>query len=782
LIEQTRQRVGLLVIHGIGDQKRGETLKGVVEGLEVAYGKGRFRREDTVATGTFRRVGPDGSAEAAEVRVYEAYWADQLPHDKVRGSFHLDRVQQLVWFPFLNWRTVENFASEYRRTHVLGWTAILVPIAAIVTAAYVCLEAIFALVQGLIDAARTSSARRASADETHQLQSWRSAFQRARERRLEGPLRTPLDAFLDNDVADVFNYVDSAGDAHPIVREAARSIYEVFRSTLERAVVDDQCTEIQILAHSLGSVIAFHGLTTYREETEALVSLAHGGEKRPPLTHVFTIGSPLEKFRFFWPKLIAGRHTSSAAQFEWHNFTSPGDLIAGPLRTYDWVPRISNHRIAGAWGLLTAHTGYRRQPTFLRIFGPALTGEPVRKFRITQHLGRTAFAFLCETIGIPIAIAALAVIGGLFIYASFAMLASAVAFPIDVVQSSLGLHWTLHRTLAAWASRVLGWLGLTVSIPVALWLGFRNGKGIHQEYWTTGFTLDRRRTVEPKTVYRDPRTYGIFVAQIALLVLIAIVGLRTKPGGAFSRSQAWLIIMVIMAAFAVLAGRGITGYWRGILIDNRNKISLGRLQLLTWSLVVLSAIVTAGVTNGAFGAQSALAIHVPEELWVLLGISTASAIAGPALLAPKRDQKADLTELNKTVNELERVDQVRVNVKDENVLLSNESKADARWGDLLKGDESGNAASVDVGKLQMFFFTFVLVLGYAVALAKQFNAAGAITALPIVDSSMNTLLGISHTGYLANKVVPHSREAPKGQSAQTPAPPAGKSSAVEVQS
>lgn len=276
--------------------------------------------------------------------------------------------------------------------------------------------------------------------------------------------------------------------------------------------------------------------------------------------------------------------------------------------------------------------------------------------------------------------------------------------------------------------------------------------------------------MEPRSVYRRPRNYGILVGQIVLLVLIAVVGLRVRPGGTLSRSNAWLIILAMMSTFALLAGRGITGYWRGILIDSRNKISLGRLQLVAWTLLILSAIVTAAVTNGAFGAQSALGIQVPQELWVLLGISTASAIAGPALLAPKRDQKADLRELNKTVTELERVDNVNVDVKSATVLLVNQSKDDARWGDLLKGDESGNAASVDIGKLQMFFFTFVLVLGYAVAIARHFNSAGAITSLPLVDSSMNTLLGISHTGYLANKVVPHSRDASPDQPAPAPPP------------
>src|SRR5262249_31267837 len=152
-----------------------------------------------------------------------------------------------------------------------------------------------------------------------------------RERLDRTPTRTRFDQFLDEYFGDIFNYVDAAGDAEPVVPLAAQHIYDVFHAALLRAV-SEQCSEIQILAHSLGSVITYHALTTYREDTEALVCLGEPRGTRPSLTRVFTIGSPLEKFRFFWPKLIAGRPAPRAARFEWHNFTSPGDLVAGPLR------------------------------------------------------------------------------------------------------------------------------------------------------------------------------------------------------------------------------------------------------------------------------------------------------------------------------------------------------------------------------------------------------------------------------------------------------------------
>jgi len=261
-----------------------------------------------------------------------------------------------------------------------------------------------------------------------------------------------------------------------------------------------------------------------------------------------------------------------------------------------------------------------------------------------------------------------------------------------------------------------------------------------------------------KSVYRSPSSYGFFLVQLVILAAIGLVGLSVAPGAALSRSRAWLLTLALMTAFAIVAGPGITGYWRGILIDDRFKMSLARLQLLAWTLVILSAIVTAGLTNIAYGGTSPLSIQIPPELWVLLGISTASAVVSPAALNQKRDKKPDSQELDKTVSELRKSDDVNVDQQLSGIVLRNESPADARWGDTLKGDESGNAATVDLGKLQMFLFTFVLVLGYAIALAKLFDGAGAITTLPAVDSSVNTLLGISHTGYLANKFVPHSKE------------------------
>jgi hypothetical protein len=81
---------------------------------------------------------------------------------------------------------------------------------------------------------------------------------------------------------------------------------------------------------------------------------------------------------------------------------------------------------------------------------------------------------------------------------------------------------------------------------------------------------------------------------------------------------------------------------------------------------------------------------------------------------------------------------------------------------MFKGDDEANANYLDLSKVQMFFFTIILVLIYGVALGTMFMGVGdgvnrttlAITAFPTLSATMVTLLGISQAGYLAYKAVP----------------------------
>ena len=89
------------------------------------------------------------------------------------------------------------------------------------------------------------------------------------------------------------------------------------------------------------------------------------------------------------------------------------------------------------------------------------------------------------------------------------------------------------------------------------------------------------------------------------------------------------------ALFTFVCGQGVTGRWMGALIDERNVMSLSRFQMVAWTLLILSAYLTAALANIATGQAHPLAINLPQELWVLLGIGTASLVGSPLLLNAK---------------------------------------------------------------------------------------------------------------------------------------------------
>jgi hypothetical protein len=90
-------------------------------------------------------------------------------------------------------------------------------------------------------------------------------------------------------------------------------------------------------------------------------------------------------------------------------------------------------------------------------------------------------------------------------------------------------------------------------------------------------------------------------------------------------------------------------------------------------------------------------------------------------------------------------------------VMVNTDPANARWSDMFRGEEVGNGGQLDLGKIQMFYFTLILVLAYGAALASAFtNSTSIISQFPAVDSSMVALLGISQAGYLSNKAIGHS--------------------------
>ena len=263
-----------------------------------------------------------------------------------------------------------------------------------------------------------------------------------------------------------------------------------------------------------------------------------------------------------------------------------------------------------------------------------------------------------------------------------------------------------------------------------------------------------------------------------IIVAIALIGLLIPSNQIL---LAWLLTLGALTLFAMLAGHGITGrFWFGWLINEQYRMSLSRLQMFLWTDVVLSAFLTAALANIRAGfAQTAVAIAIPEQVWLAMGISTASLVGSALILKGKTEKETNQTVADKTAK--------RVGLLAENPTPDQKTDAEehssgqldrnvkpeqARLYDLVRGEEVGNRDVLDLTRLQNLFFTLILIGSYAVSLGSILvsalvSASGSITKFPELGTSQLALLGISHAGYLVSKAVD---KQPEGKQ-QTPTQP-----------
>ena len=95
---------------------------------------------------------------------------------------------------------------------------------------------------------------------------------------------------------------------------------------------------------------------------------------------------------------------------------------------------------------------------------------------------------------------------------------------------------------------------------------------------------------------------------------------------------AWAISAGVLLLLAIAFGVGVRASSVGILIDQRGRYSLTQLQIVLWTIVVISLI------SGVFWARlfddatTALDVSIPGELGVL-GISVGSTVAAMVVKA-----------------------------------------------------------------------------------------------------------------------------------------------------
>ncbi len=481
-MEQTRTTesgpVALLVVHGIGSQKRGETLASVLDGLEVAYGEQlQVQREDedyVLLNGLNRPI-----------HIFEVYWADLLKGETVKGTFEVDRIFEAVWFPLYNYKSGLFSNRSYSRAHVLRWTWLLAPLSAFLATGIRGAQFLGAIPSGIIKARQDRDRLKDSKEQNGSF--WDQVQKKRTEAQKEN---TFVDNILDQVVGDVFNYVYGVARAFPemkdkneILIQNVDRIHARFQKTVQRAI-NKGCREIQVLAHSLGTVVAFNSMCSGKVNQTDVP--AH-------ISRLYTIGSPLEKIRFFWPRLLehssngpaiasadsdrlmaAGKSRDGKSVMKWDNFFNRNDLVSGYLNPFDGWPKPTNHKAKGLGGMIRSHGSYNRNPDFLALLGEGLTGEkPKINVSRFKHLMQR-FVSWTENLLLPAVLFFFALLGLVFMVG----LGGGTGWVISQPINWLGFDSLALGIRTYFLAVVI--LGLTV-LPI--WVGRRDARSLHNQFW-----------------------------------------------------------------------------------------------------------------------------------------------------------------------------------------------------------------------------------------------------------------------------------------------------------
>lgn len=208
----------------------------------------------------------------------------------------------------------------------------------------------------------------------------------------------------------------------------------------------------------------------------------------------------------------------------------------------------------------------------------------------------------------------------------------------------------------------------------------------------------------------------------------------------------WIVTSIAIGALLCVIGWAINGSILGILIDHRNKISLSRFQVAIWTWIFASSILAVALK------YQTTEITLGTELLALMGISLGSS-AGAIIVKGTKESVEPAPEKLARLPKFNRKDGQAL--KRAGVLQQNNEPRSARIIDMFKGEEITDFEYADISKIQMFFFSIVVWLGYISQLWNWEITAGEPITFPLLtSSSLLTLLGVSHAGYLTTKAAP----------------------------
>lgn len=256
---------------------------------------------------------------------------------------------------------------------------------------------------------------------------------------------------------------------------------------------------------------------------------------------------------------------------------------------------------------------------------------------------------------------------------------------------------------------------------------------------------------------------GDWLATLGRLLLRA-------TGGTHSLQLALIGLIGGIVLLLVAAGLVTRGTVDGALIDDRNRVSLTRTQLIAWTALLLSAIWAFGLANVGLSGELFYAVHAANadvetlpvifpklepSLLALLGISTATPMLSALILNRDRafEAEAQSTKDNRTEERI--------------------APGEASWTDLFEGETVGKASTVDIARVQHLAITCFLLGSYLTLvwqLAGVIDGANLIRAvkqgtslypiMPVIDNTFLQLLIFSHAGLVVGKIADRRNGAP----------------------
>lgn len=231
-------------------------------------------------------------------------------------------------------------------------------------------------------------------------------------------------------------------------------------------------------------------------------------------------------------------------------------------------------------------------------------------------------------------------------------------------------------------------------------------------------------------------------------------------------------ILGLLLLFAGL-GLGTCGKPTGIAISKQNRLSLSLLQVVLWTVIILSAYATFCAFNvGAMGATwlvkapadptktVSLFPQLEPWAWGVMGIVIASPSLSALIKGSKQDtgDDGDDDDAGQTTSPL--------NLK-LGQLSRNMSPTQASFLDIFMGEDTANAAQLDISRAQNVIITSLLLFtftGWLIQLMGSIEMSAVLSAFvegtPILSkfpepgSTFAALLALTHATYLAGKWKP----------------------------